>query len=546
VASVSPAAGVADPPRELDGARGIYGSLATVAAEEPELVFLRDERESITYGELDQRVHSVAARLVGLGIGPGDPVVLWIPNGPQWAAAFFACARIGAVTVMASTRLRALDVRHILDDSQAVALVFEPSFLGIDYDRMVETAVRVRDDGGLPKLTHLVSTQPSVVPGVHLLDDLPHAQLPPAASDVHAPAVACYTSGTTGPPKGCLHSHTALVRNGTVAAALTGLGREDRIVCPVPFSHVFGFHMGVLQATLARATLVNAEPYAPARLLDTVESARGTVLYAVPTMAREALAAQRERPRDLASLRVALVAGAPVPSELREELTGPDGLGCEVTVVYGCTEAPTLTQLRDGDPHEARMTSVGRATDGVELKICRPGSSEERPTGEVGEVLTRGYNCMLGYAGDPEATVAKWRDGWLVTGDLGRLDEDGFLYLVGRSSDMFIVGGFNAHPRDIEAQLERLEGVKEAAVIGVPDHRLGHVAMAWVTVSSMEIAEPDVLAWAHEQLASYKRPRYVRVVSSLPRTANGKLSRVKLEQLARRTLPQLDWDEREA
>jgi acyl-CoA synthetase (AMP-forming)/AMP-acid ligase II len=539
---VSPATGVAEPTSELGGTRGIYDTLAEAAGDGPDRVFLSDGGTDVTYAQLLARADVAAARVAALGIGVGSRVVLWLPNGADFAELFFACARVGAVAVMAGTRLRAIDIRHILDDSGAAALVFAPRFLSIDYDAMVETAVRGRGGSGAP--VHLLSTQPSVAPGARLLAELPVPPAPPVFRDAEAPAVVCYTSGTTGRPKGCVHSHTALVRNGSVAAALIGLSSDDRIVCPVPFAHVFGFHMGVLQTTLAGATLVNAEPYDPQRLLDVTEASRGTVLYGVPTMAREALAAQRDHPRDVSSLRVALIAGAPVPTALRSAIRAPDGLDCDVSVVYGCTESPTLTQLTPAERSELALESVGRPTAGVELRIFAAGKGDVQPTGEVGEIAVRGYNCMLGYLGDPEATAAKHREGWLVTGDLGWLDADGYLHLVGRTGEMFLVGGFNAYPREIEAQLEQLDGVLEAAVVGVPDERLGWVPMAWVTVSGAGLGEQDVLAWAAAELASYKRPRYVKVVESLPRTSNGKLSRVKLEQLARRALPQLAWEGR--
>lgn len=541
---MSRAAGAVSPARVLDGARSIYAALAQATDEGADRVFLRDGDVDLTYAELLERVEAAAGRMAALGIGTGSRVVVWLPNGADFATMFFACARIGAVAVMAGTRLRAIDIRHILEDSKATALVYTPRFVRIDYDAMVETAVRGGDGAALPSVPQLISTRRSVVAGARCLDDVPAAEAPPVFADAHAPAVVCYTSGTTGSPKGCVHSHAALVRNGEIAAGLTGLGPDDRIVCPVPFAHVFGFHMGLLQATLARATLVNAEPFSAAGLLDVAESARGTVLYAVPTMAGEALAAQRAHPRDLDALRLALVAGAPVPAGLRSAIPSADGLGCQVSVVYGCSEAPTLTQLVPGDPPGPSSGSVGRPTEGVRLRIVSEGTSDELPPGEVGEIAVRGYNCMLGYLDDPEATKAKYRDGWLVTGDVGWLDERGFLHLVGRASEMFLVGGFNAYPREIEAQLEQLDGVVESAVLGVPDERLGWVPMAWVTVEGAYLGEEDVLAWGRREMASYKRPRHVRVVESLPRTPNGKLSRVKLEQLARRALPHLPWEGR--
>jgi acyl-CoA synthetase (AMP-forming)/AMP-acid ligase II len=255
------------------------------------------------------------------------------------------------------------------------------------------------------------------------------------------------------------------------------------------------------------------------------------------------LAEQARRPRDLSSVRLALVAGAPVSAELRRRVADPrEGFGSGVSIVYGCTEAPTISQLVPGDPPAKHTDSVGRPTPGIEIRICRPGGDADVPVGDVGEILVRGYNTMIGYHRDAEATAAKHRDGWLATGDLGWTDADGFLYFVGRSSEMFLVGGFNAYPREIEAQLEELDGIAEAAVVGVPDERLGRVPMAWLIPASPALEEQAVVDWARRNMASYKRPRHVRIVESLPRTANGKLSRVGLERLARRALPQLDWE----
>lgn len=521
----------------------IYAALAAAARTRPDHTFLRDGPRGQRYAALREEADAIAAGLAGLGIGRGDRVVLWLPNGPAWAALFFACAQLGAIAVMAGTRLRAADLRHILADSGAAALAWSPSFLGIDYDGMVEAATRGDEGRPLSELRHLLSAGPSAVPGAVALDHLPAGSPPEPLEDPDAPAVLCYTSGTTGLPKGCLHSHRALVRNATVAAGLTELGGEDRILCPVPFAHVFGFHMGVLQATLAGATLVNAEPYEAERLLDLAEAERATVLYAVPAMAREAVAAQARRPRDLGAVRLALVAGAAVSTRLRRAvLDRESGLSPAISVVYGCTEAPTLTQLRPDAPTAPRLASVGSATPGVELRICRAGSEEELPRGETGEILARGYNRMLGYFGNPEATAAKQRGEWLVTGDLGWLDPEGYLHFAGRGDEMFTVGGFNAYPREIESQLEELEGVLEAAVTGVPDPRLGSVPAAWVRVAPEALDEREILAWSRERMASYKRPRHVRIVTELPRTATGKLSRVKLEWLARRALPGLDWE----
>jgi acyl-CoA synthetase (AMP-forming)/AMP-acid ligase II len=309
----------------------------------------------------------------------------------------------------------------------------------------------------------------------------------------------------------------------------------------MPFSHVFGFHMGILQPLLRGASLVEAEPFDAGRVLDLIERHRGTVLYGVPAMGQDVVAAQRARPRDLASLRVTLLAGAPVPPKLRKQTM--DVLGCGLTVVYGATESPTLTQLLPTDPPEPLLESVGRATPGVELAIFEPGTDRRLPAGEIGEIAGRGYNHMVGYLDDPEATSAKYRGEWIVPGDSGRLDGDGFLYVTGRSEDMYLCGGFNVYPREVENQLELIDGTREAVVFGVPDERLGEVGFAFVAVEDPAVTEERILEWAKENMASYKRPRYVRVIDEMPRTHVGKTARGELRARARRLLPDLPWHE---
>lgn len=501
-----------------------YGTLANCAGDTSNAAAIIDGDCSLTYGQLHARADEQAAWLHSLGIRRGDRVVLWLPNGVTWMATFFACARLGAVSVMANTRLRMMDIAHIAADSAAVVLLYSEGFLGIEFQRMVDQ-LRSR---------HALMDFPAscrAVPVQELPD--PSAIVPvtlgPPADEPSAAATVCYTSGTTGAPKGCVHDHGTLIRNGECAADLSGLCAEDRIVCPVPFSHVFGFHMGVLQCTLAGATLINAEPYSAGKILDLAERHRATVLYLVPAMAAEVLAEQQATPRDISALRLAVIAGAPVGEDLRHAVESPRGLDCLVTVVYGCTEAPTIAQLCEDDPREARSRSVGRATPGVEVRIALPQTTESLPADQTGDILVRGYNHMRGYLGDAQGTARKYRSGWLVTGDAGSLDKDGYLHIEGRASDMMIVGGFNVYPREVEAQVERCPGVREAAVTAAPDSRLGEVPVAFVVVDRTGPEAAEIMSWVQEHMASYKRPRNVWVVDSLPRTVSGKLERSMLE-----------------
>ena len=523
------------------------GTIPTVLAdsvrENASGTFLVDGPARYSYAAVSARAEEVRNRIAGLGIGTEDRVVLWLPNGVTWVAAFFAALDLGAIVVPAGTRLRTADLQHVLEDSGARALIFTPSCYGIDFDRMVAEIAEERLAGGLPALDHLISTGPSAVSAAIPLEEStdPAAPTEHRRVDPGAPAIACYTSGTTGRPKGCLHTHRSLVRNGRVAAGLTGLGAGERIACPVPFAHVFGFHMGVLQAAISGSTLINAEPYSAETYLDICEAEEATVAYAVPTMAREIVTAQRLRPRRL-TLRLALVAGAPVSPRLRASLTGADGIAEGISVVYGCTEAPTISQLLPADPPAERAASVGRPIPGVEVLIARPTTTERMAAGETGEILVRGHNTMDSYLSDPAATASKFRHGWLVTGDLGSVDASDYLHFEARTDDMMLVGGFNAYPREIESRLEEgIEEVDEAAVIGVPDDRLGQVPMAWVIAEPGALEADQVLGWARENLPSYKRPRHVRVVEDLPRAPLGKVARAQLAERTRRALPGLDW-----
>jgi acyl-CoA synthetase (AMP-forming)/AMP-acid ligase II len=514
--------------------------LAATARRHPDAPLLIDGGASYDFDSTLAESERIARQLRGVGIEAGDRIVLWLPNGIEWIRLFFGALRIGAIIVPASTRLRSADLRHILADSGARALVYTPSFLGIDFERMVRELLRLRGSGRLPALEHVLTVGASDgVSATRELGGLPLLDRPDLAGpDASASAMVCYTSGTTGRPKGCVHSHRALVRNGALAVEITGLAHGERIGCPVPFAHVFGFHMGVLQATISGATVINAEPYAAPRMLDLAEQHEATVLYAVPAMARELVAEQNRLPRRL-NVRVALVAGAPVSRGLRRSIIA-SSLASSFSIVYGCTEAPTISQLKPGADAKSRPDSVGTPTPGVQVRIAERGTTTQLPPGEIGEIITRGYNVMLGYLGDPGGTATRFRDGWLITGDLGSIDAAGFLHFASRADEMLVVGGFNAYPQEIEAQLEEMPGTREAAVIGVPDVRLGQVPMAWIV--GEELDEEAVLDWSHRHIASYKRPRYVRVIEELPRLGSGKVARVRLREQARRLLPALSWE----
>jgi acyl-CoA synthetase (AMP-forming)/AMP-acid ligase II len=524
----------------------IHQILERAVQRDPEGVFYvkDDEREQMTFAEVLDRSNRAAAEIGQLGLVSGDRLVVWLPNGPLWIELLFACARLGVVLVTAGARLRMADMPYLIEHSRAKAIVYTPRFMETDYESLVLELLQLRDAGRLPSLQHAIRCADGEPPlGATAYGTRVHGSPLPPRPDPEAPALICYTGGTTGRPKGCVHDHGTIARNCAIASGLTGFAPGEKLVSAMPFAHVFGFHMGILQPMAGGASLIEAEPFSADTVLDLVEKHRGTVLYGVPAMGQALVAAQRQRPRDLSSLRVTLLAGAPVPARLRSQTM--ETLGCGLTVVYGATESPTLTQLLPDAPPQPLLESVGRATPGIELAILEPGTEDRLPAGEIGEIGARGYNHMVGYLDDPEATHQKYRGEWIVPGDYGRLDEDGFLYVTGRSEDMFLCGGFNVYPREVESQLELLDGIEEVVAFGVPDERLGEVAYAFVTVEDPGLTVERILEWASANMASYKRPRYVSVISEMPRTHSGKTARGELRAEARRLAPDLPWEPRE-
>ena len=520
----------------------VYGILERARADDPDRVFYVKGAEQLPIRDVHEGADRVARQLAGLGLGRGDRIIVWIPNSPLWISLLFGAARLGVVVVTAGPRLRMADIPYMLEHSRARVIFYVPSFLGTDYEAMVAELLSSRAEGGLPDLEHVVRCADDEAPAAAVAyASLPEAEELEAQPGADDQAIICYTGGTTGRPKGCVHNHRTIVDNCWIASGLTGFAPGEKLVSAMPFAHVFGFHMGILQPMIRGASLIDAEPFSAPGVLDLIERHSGTVLYGVPAMGIEVIAEQAARPRDLSSLRVVLLAGAPVPPRLRKQTM--DRLGSGLTVVYGATESPTLTQLLPTDPESQIYESVGRATPGLELAIFEPGTANQLATGEVGEIGSRGYNHMNGYLDDPDATKAKYRGEWIIPGDFGRLDEGGFLYVTGRADDMFLCGGFNVYPREVENQLELIDGLREVVVMGVPDLRLGEVGVAFVVIDDPELTEERILAWAKENMATYKRPHYVHLLDDMPRTHVGKTARGELEAKARELLPDLPWTE---
>ncbi|MDQ7778009.1 AMP-binding protein [Paracoccus aminovorans] len=497
------------------------------------LVF-RESGDRLSYAEFAARVDRVAAGLLSLGIAKGDRVGIWSPNRLEWVLTQFATARIGAILVNINPAYRLSELDYALNKVGCRALIAASRFKSSDYAGMLrELMPELAADGGsarFPELRHVVMMQDDPGPGMIPFADL-SARATPAllagldriALYTDEPINIQFTSGTTGQPKGATLSHLNIVNNGRFVTDRIALTQADRLVIPVPLYHCFGMVMGVLGAVSKGATMVfPSEAFDPAQTLDAVEAERATALYGVPTMFVAMLQELDNAHRDLASLRTGIMAGALCPIEVMKRVNRDMHMR-EVTICYGMTEtSPVSFQSFTDDPTEKRCETVGRIHPHLEVRIVGEGGATV-PVGEKGEIWTRGYSVMSGYWADPAASAEAIHDGWMQTGDLGTLDEQGFCTIVGRVKDMIIRGGENIYPREIEEFLIRHPQVREVQVFGIPDDRFGEEVCAWVVPRSGQTIDPEALrAHCKGQIAHFKVPRHVRVVADLPMTVTGK------------------------
>ncbi|MEX3101640.1 MULTISPECIES: FadD3 family acyl-CoA ligase [unclassified Streptomyces] len=449
----------------------------------------------LTFRDLADRVRRTAGAFASAGIGPGDRVALWAPNSAEWIVAAFGLLTAGGVLVPVNTRFLDEEAHDIVVRSGAKALLVQNGFLDREFT----------GPPGVPVLD--LKTSGFLASGVPLD--------PKTGEDDLADIV--FTSGTTGRPKGVMTTHGQTLRLYTEWCDLARLRQGDRYLIVNPFFHIFGYKAGLVASMIRGATVLPVAVFDVDRVLDLVEKERVTVLPGPPTLYHSLLEAGAGR--DLSSLRVAVTGAADIPVELVRRITTELPF-THLMTGYGLTEAGTVTASRPGDPYEAVATTVGRPCEGFEVRVA-----------EDQEVLVRGYSVMRGYLDDPEATAeAVDSDGWLHTGDLGALDAEGRLRIVGRKKDMFVVGGFNAYPAEIESFLLRHPAVAQAAVIGVPDERLGQVGKAFVVprTQSAGITEAELIAWARERMAGFKVPRHVEFRTRLPLNATGKVMKEQL------------------
>ncbi|MCC3293878.1 AMP-binding protein [Arthrobacter sp. zg-Y411] len=493
-----------------------------------------------TYAEFNAEVNAVAAGLLARGIGAGDRVGIWSPNCAEWTVAQYATAKAGAILVNVNPAYRQSELDFVVRQSGMRMLLTAPSEKRSDYAAMAQTALE--SGGSLTALVHLAGD------GAGSFNALARAGRAAGAAGEAAvaermaglrpgdPINIQYTSGTTGFPKGATLTHANILNNGYFIGELLDYTEADRVVLPVPFYHCFGMVIGNLAAlSHGAATVIPSRTFDAGAALAAVQAHGGTSLYGVPTMFIAELGLPDFDRYDLSTLRTGVMAGSPCPEEIMKRVIAEMNMN-EVAICYGMTEtSPVSTMTRGGDSLARRTRTVGRTMPHLESQVVDPGTGEQVPFGAIGELCTRGYSVMTGYWNQPDATAeAIDADGWMHTGDLARMDEEGYVSIEGRIKDMVIRGGENIYPREIEEFLYTHPDIQDVQVIGIPDERYGEELMACI-IPVPGAPAPDTASIAEfcsGALAHYKIPKYVQIRGSFPMTVSGKIRKVAMREEA--------------
>ncbi|MGE0441186.1 MAG: AMP-binding protein [Gemmatimonadales bacterium] len=496
----------------------------------------------LTYGQLHEQAERAARAFLALGVAKGDRVGIWAGNCVEWLLTQYATAKVGAVMVNVNPAYRRHELGYALGKSGVSVLVAARQFRQTDYLEMIRGVAPE-----LPALESIVLLGEGS-PGMLGWEEFLESGGPALAAklrdreaelDFDDPINIQYTSGTTGFPKGATLSHHNILNNGFFVGRGCGYTAADRICVPVPLYHCFGMVMGNLAAlTHGAAVVYPAEAFDPGMTLRAVAEERCTSLYGVPTMFIAQLQDPGFEQYDLSSLRTGIMAGSPCPVEVMRQVIDRMHMA-DVTICYGMTEtSPVSFQSTKHDDLEHRTATVGAVHPHVECKIIDPETERTVPRGTAGELLSRGYLVMLGYWDDPEATSASIdRAGWMRTGDLAVMRDDGYVNIIGRAKDMVIRGGENIFPREIEEFLYRHPKVQDVQVIGVPDEKYGEELCAWIRLKTGEIAtEEELRRFCKGQIATFKIPRYFRFTESFPMTVTGKVRKVEMREVSIREL----------
>jgi fatty-acyl-CoA synthase len=510
----------------------------------------RHQEIRLTYRELQIQINQCAKGLLQLGIEKGQRVGIWSPNRAEWCILQFATSKIGAILVNINPSYRVHELDYVLKQSGCTALVFSPLFKSSNYTQMVVDLVPELNTGEpgkiqstkFPDLTTLIRLGDEKLAGTFTWNELMSFGASISDEDLAArqaeqefddPINIQYTSGTTGFPKGAILSHHNILNNGYFVAHLQNITHEDKVCIPVPLYHCFGMVMGNLGCITHGAAMVYPEEgFDPVAVMSAVQEERCTSLYGVPTMFIAELDHPDFNKYDFSSLRTGVMAGSPCPVEVMKRVINLMHMS-EVEICYGMTEtSPVSTQTRIDSPLEKRVSTVGKISDHLEIKVVDPNTNKIVPIGTPGELCTRGYSVMLGYWNNPEATAGAIDTArWMHTGDLATMDNEGYLNIVGRIKDLVIRGGENVYPREIEEFLYTHPQVSDVQVIGVPDRKYGEEIMAWVKLKSgATISEDDIKNFCRGQIAHYKIPRYVKFVDAFPMTVTGKVQKYLMRE----------------
>jgi acyl-CoA synthetase (AMP-forming)/AMP-acid ligase II len=497
-----------------------------------------DGPTTLSFADLAERVEEAARALIASGIANGDRVAIWAPNMWEWIVCALAIHSVGAVMVPINTRYKGIEAAYLLDKSRAKALFTVTGFLGVDYLALLRGAAPE-----LPELAQIIVLRGEAPDGT-----LSYERFLAHASEVSATAAReraatvgpddladiLFTSGTTGKPKGAMCTHEQNLRVFDQWSSIVGLREGDRYLIVLPFFHSFGYKAGWFSALMRGATIFPEPVFDVGVVLRRIQEDAITMLPGPPALYQSILLHPDRAQFDISSLRLAVTGAAAIPVELIHRMK--DELGFETVITaYGLTEScGVVTMCRLDDDAETIATTSGRAIPNVEIRVVDP-EGNPVPPNEPGEIVVRGYNVMKGYFDAPEETKeAIDEEEWLHTGDIGTLDERGYIKITDRLKDMFIVGGFNAYPAEIENTLLQMPGIGEVAVIGVPDERLGEVGMAFVVPAPGQSLTPDaIIAWSRENMANFKVPRRVEILDALPRNATGKVIKFELRDRAR-------------
>ena len=539
-------------PEDIDGLT-VGGLLDLVYERRPddEALVYADRDLRYTYREFREAVEGCARALMALGLEKGDHVAVWGQNVPEWVTLQFATGKIGAVLVTINPAYKSHELKYVLQQSDAEALFLTEGARDADFLGILRGAVPELAEAGelsaeeLPFLKNIVlmgGDPPGNLPVMGFDEFLERAEevspeeLRGRQASLSAEDVINmqYTSGTTGFPKGVRLTHTNIVKNAFNIGECMKLGPEDRVCIPVPFFHCFGCVLGTLNTVTHEGTMVPVEAFDAEKVLQAVDQERCTALLGVPTM----FIAELDHPDfdryDTSSLRTGIMAGSPCPMEVMKKVVdvmGADG----ITIAYGQTESsPVITQTRTDDPLELRVSSVGRKLPEVEVRIVSVETGEDCEPGEQGELWTRGYHVMRGYYKMEDKTREVINgEGWLHTGDLAVMDEEGYVRITGRAKDMIIRGGENVYPREIEEFLYTHPEISDVQVYGVPDEKYGEQVAAAVKLRpDSDLTAEDIKDYCCQSIAYYKVPEYVDFVEEYPMTASGKIQKYKLREAA--------------